>query len=134
MRSGSNAGAGRRVAYARLPSGDYRFKVSATDDGIWTDGEAWAFSIARPFYLSAWFIARCGVGTGALVTTAWCLRVRAIRQRYVLVFNERALVSREIHDTLLQSLAAIGFELETVLRQLDPRATAAVSTVHRLQR
>jgi signal transduction histidine kinase/ligand-binding sensor domain-containing protein len=129
-----NADAGRRVAYARLPSGRYRFKVSATYDGIWTDGEAWAFSIARPFYLSAWFIALCGVGTVALVATAWWLRVRAIRQRYVLVFNERALVSREIHDTLLQSLAAIGVELETVLRQLDPRETAAVNTLHRLQR
>ena len=52
----------------------------------------------------------------------------------MLVFNERALVSREIHDTLLQSLAAIGVELETVLRQLDPRQTAVVSTLHRLQR
>ena len=76
----------------------------------------------------------CGVGTVALVATAWWLRVRAIRKRYVLVFNERALVSREIHDTLLQSLAAIGVELETVLRQLDPRETAAVNTLHRLQR
>jgi signal transduction histidine kinase len=129
-----NADAGRRVAYARLPSGRYRFKVSATYDGIWTDGEAWAFSIARPFYFSAWFIALCGVGTVALVASAWWLRVRAIRLRYVLVFNERALVSREIHDTLLQSLAAIGVELETVLRQLDPRETAAVNTLHRLQR
>jgi len=73
------------------------------------------------------------VATIALVATAWWLRVRAIRQRYVLVFNERALVSREIHDTLLQSLAAIGVELEMVLRQLDPRQTAAVGTIHRLQ-
>ena len=52
----------------------------------------------------------------------------------MLVFNERALVSREIRDALLQSLAAIGVELETVLRQLDRRDTAAVSTLHRLQR
>ena len=48
-----------------------------------------------------------------------------MRQRYVLVFAERALVSREIHDTLLQNLAAIGIELEAVLRQLDPERTAA---------
>src|SRR6185295_11974270 len=85
-----NAGSGRRVAYARLPSGDYRFKVSATSDGIWTDGESWAFSVAAPFYRAAWFLWLCGAGTVALVATAWWLRVRAIRQRYVLVFAERA--------------------------------------------
>ncbi|MEO8256671.1 MAG: two-component regulator propeller domain-containing protein [Acidobacteriota bacterium] len=129
-----NAGSARQVAYGRLPSGDYRFKVSATSDGIWTDGESWAFSVARPFYLSGWFVALCAAGTIGLVATAWWLRVRAIRQRYVLVFNERALVSREIHDTLLQSLAAIGVELEAALRQLDPRQTVVVSTLHRLKR
>jgi signal transduction histidine kinase/ligand-binding sensor domain-containing protein len=128
-----HAGPGRRVAYPRLSSGEYRFKVSATDDGIWTDGDSWAFSVVAPFYLSGWFVALGGAATIALVATAWWLRVRAIRQRYVLVFAERALVSREIHDTLLQSLAAIGIELETVLRQLDPRETAAVSTLHRLR-
>ena len=48
-----------------------------------------------------------------------------MRQRYALVFAERALVSREIHDTLLQNLAAMGMELEAVLRQLDPRSSAA---------
>jgi signal transduction histidine kinase len=129
-----NVGSGRHVGYARLPSGDYRFKVSATYDGIWTDGESWAFSVAAPFYLSGWFVALCAAATIGIVASAWWLRVRAIRQRYVLVFNERAVVSREIHDTLLQSLAAIGVELETALRQLDPRQTAVVSTLHRLQR
>ena len=123
-----------RVCTAQLPSGDYRFKVSATYDGIWTDGESWVFSVAAPFYLSAWFVSLGGVATIALVATAWWLRVRAIRQRYVLVFAERALVSRELHDTLLQSLAAINIELETALRQLKPHQTAAVDTLHRLQR
>jgi signal transduction histidine kinase len=75
----------------------------------------------------------CGIAMTAILATSWWLRIRAIRQRYVLVFNERALVSREIHDTLLQSLAAIGVELETVLRQLGPGQTAAVNTLHRLQ-
>ena len=64
-----NAGSGRHVAYARLPSGDYRFKVSATYDGIWTDGESWAFSVAAPFYLSGWFVALCAAATIGLVAT-----------------------------------------------------------------
>ena len=56
-----------------------------------------------------------------------------IRRQFSLVLAERARLSREIHDTLLQSLAAIGVELETVLRQLDPREKAAVRTCRRLQ-
>ena len=120
-----HAGSRRAVSYAQLPSGNYRMKVSATYDGIWTDGESWDFAVARPFYLSGWFFAFGGLMLAALVAGAWWQRIRAVRQRYALVFAERALVSREIHDTLLQNFAAIGMELEAVLRQLDPRSSAA---------
>jgi signal transduction histidine kinase len=120
-----HAGSRRAVSYAQLPSGNYRLKVSATYDGIWTDGESWDFTVSRPFYLSGWFFALCGLMLIALVAGAWWQRIRAVRQRYALVFAERALVSREIHDTLLQNFAAIGMELEAVLRQLDPRSSAA---------
>jgi signal transduction histidine kinase len=68
----------------------------------------------------------------ALVAGAWWLRIRAVRQRYALVFAERALVSREIHDTLLQNLAAIGMELQAILRQLDP-GSSGVEALRRLQ-
>jgi signal transduction histidine kinase len=121
------------VSYAHLPAGDYRFKVSATYDGIWADGEPWEFTVAQPLYLSGWFLSLGAVTMAASVAGAWWLRIRAVRQRYALVFAERAIVSREIHDTLLQNLAAIGIELEAVLRQLDPR-TAGAETLRRLQR
>src|SRR4030095_11398760 len=116
-----DAGQRRGVSYAQLPAGRYRFKVSAPHHSIWTDGDSWECSVAQPFYLSAWFLGLAGLMTVGVVTGAWWLRVRAMRQRYSLVFAERALVSREIHDTLLQNLAAIGIELENVSRQLDPR-------------
>ena len=127
-----HAGSRRTVSYAQLPSGRYRFKVSATYDGVWTDGDAWEFTVASPFYLSGWFLSLGGLMVVALVTGAWWLRIRAVQQRYALVFAERALVSREIHDTLLQNLAAIGIELEAVLRQLDPGAFG-VDALRRLQ-
>ncbi len=126
------AGSRRNVSYSQLPAGSYRLKVSATYDGIWTDGESWDFSVAQPFYLSAWFLTLGGLMITAVVTGAWWLRIRAVRQRYSLVFAERALVSREIHDTLLQNLAAIGMELEAVVRQLDPRSSGA-EALRRLQ-
>lgn len=127
-----DAGSRRNVSYSQLPAGSYRLKVSATSDGIWTDGESWDFSVAPPFYLSPWFLALGGLTMTAGVTGAWWLRIRAVRQRYSLVFAERALVSREIHDTLLQNLAAIGMELEAVARQLDPRSSEA-DALRRLQ-
>ena len=120
-----HAGSRRNVSYAGLPGGHYRLKVSATYDGIWTDGESWDFTVAQPFYLSGWFLALAGLMMIAVVAAVWWQRIRAMRQRYSLVFAERALVGREIHDTLLQNFAAMGMELEAVLRQLDPRSSAA---------
>jgi signal transduction histidine kinase/ligand-binding sensor domain-containing protein len=128
-----HAGPRRSVSYAQLPSGRYRFKVSATYDGVWTDGDTWEFAVAAPFYLSGWFLSLAGLTTIMVIAAAWWLRIRVMQQRYALVFAERALLSREIHDTLLQNLAAIGIELETVVRQLDPRQTAGVEALRRLQ-
>ena len=98
------AGARRNVTYNGLAAGRYRFKVSATYDGVWTDGEDWDFIVPPPFYLSAWFLMLAGLSIAAIIASASWLRVRMIRERYALVFAERALVSREIHDTLLQNL------------------------------
>ena len=65
---------------------------------------------------------------------AWWFRLRAVRSQYALVFAERARVSREIHDTLLQSLAAIGVELETIATQLEPAQAPARDGLRRLRR
>ena len=54
--------------------------------------------------------------------------------QYSLVNAERARVSREIHDTLLQSLAAIGVELETIATQLDSSQGSARDGLRRLRR
>jgi signal transduction histidine kinase len=60
-----------------------------------------------------------------LMAAAWWMRLRSVRHQYALVFAERARLSREIHDTLLQSLAAVGVELETIATQLDPCVAGA---------
>ena len=43
---------------------------------------------------------------------AWRLRVRHVRKELALVFGERLRVSREIHDTLLQSLFGIALRVD----------------------
>src|SRR6185436_20817781 len=52
---------GRRATYANLRAGDYRFRVSATEGGQWTEPSLWAFSVDPPFYLSGWFLITAGM-------------------------------------------------------------------------
>jgi signal transduction histidine kinase len=117
-----------------VPSGNYRFRVSTTANGEWTEAARWEFSVAPPFYRTGVFITLAALGTLLVMALAWWLRLRAVRHQYALVFAERARVSREIHDTLLQSLAAIGVELETIATQLDPSQTPAREGLRRLRR
>ena len=129
-----HAGQRRDVTYANLPSHRYRFRVSTTQDGPWTEAGAWGFAVAPPFYRTRWFITVVALGLTLLLALAWWLRMRALRQRYSLVFAERARVSREIHDTLLQSLAALGVEIEAIASQLDGAQSSARDDLRRLRR
>jgi signal transduction histidine kinase/ligand-binding sensor domain-containing protein len=128
------AGDTRSVSYPNLPPGGYQFRVSATDTGRWTDESVLAFSIAPPFYRTSRFIVLAFMATALLVIAAWWLRLRAVQREYRLVFAERARVSREIHDTLLQSLAAIGVELETIASQMAPAQATLRGELGRLRR
>jgi ligand-binding sensor domain-containing protein/signal transduction histidine kinase len=128
------AGNVREAAYSSVPSGNYLFRVSTTANGEWTEAARWAFSVSPPFYRTPSFITLALVGTALLLAAAWYLRLRAVRNQYTLVFAERARVSREIHDTLLQSLAAIGVELETIATELDPSQSPARDGLRRLRR
>jgi signal transduction histidine kinase/ligand-binding sensor domain-containing protein len=128
------AGNSREATYTNVPSGNYLFRVSTTANGEWTEAARWAFSVAPPFYRTPSFITLALVGTVLLLAAAWYLRLRAVRNQYGLVFAERARVSREIHDTLLQSLAAIGVELETIATELDPSQSPAREGLRRLRR
>ena len=129
------AGESRQAAYMNLPRGDYRFRVTSTTDGLWKEPEAvWNFTVRPAFYQASWFYA-IGAGGGALAFwTYWLLRLRAVRNKYALVLAERARVSRDIHDTLLQSLGAVGLELEVVARHFDSRELPASDVLRTLQR
>ena len=128
------AGSGREATYANVPSGNYRFRVSTTANGEWTEAARWEFAVAPPFFRTPTFLTFSVLSLAMIVAMAWWLRLRAVRNQYALVFAERARVSREIHDTLLQSLAAIGVELETIATELDPSQTPARLGLRRLRR
>jgi signal transduction histidine kinase len=125
---------GRRATYTSLHTGDYRFRVSTTEGGPWTEPSLWPFTVDPPFYLSGWFLIAAGTVMVGGITTAAKLRVRAVKTRYALVIAERTRVSREIHDTLLQSLAALGPELEALATRVPSHEGGVTSELRRLRR
>jgi len=128
------AGNVREAIYSNVPPGDYRFRVSTTANGEWTEPAWWEFAVAPPFYRTGQFAVLALLSLMFVLAAAWWLRLRAVRNQFALVFAERARVSREIHDTLLQSLAAIGVELETIATQLEPSQDPARDGLRRLRK
>jgi signal transduction histidine kinase/ligand-binding sensor domain-containing protein len=133
-RSWVEAGGERRVSYTNLPPGSYRFRVTATSDGLWRGPEAvLGFVVLPPFYKTYWFSGLCLAGGLGLLWTFQRLRLRAVRNEYALILAERARVSRDIHDTLLQSLGAFNLQLEVVARQLGSSQPSATGTIQHLR-
>ena len=128
------AGSRRQASFSNVQPGEYTFRVSATSDGHWTGPEAvWAFSVPPPFHRTTPFYALGVTLVASVICAYWRLSLRAVRKKYALVLAERARVSREIHDTLLQSLGAISIELEVVANYLGAPELAG-SSIQRLRR
>ena len=125
---------GRRATYANLGAGDYRLRVGSTEGGPWTEQSLWAFTIDPPLYLSRWFLLATGTVLLGGIAVAARLRVRAVRTRFAAVIAERTRLSREIHDTLLQSLAALGPELEALATHEPSQEGGMPSELRRLRR
>jgi signal transduction histidine kinase/ligand-binding sensor domain-containing protein len=114
----------RQALYTNLPSGSYRFRLQAWDgSGSWNDAEAaWPFSIRPMFYETGSFYAGSALALVLLVMSAWQLQVRRVRKEIGLVFGERLRLSREIHDTLLQSLVGIALQLDSASHSVEAPA------------
>jgi signal transduction histidine kinase/ligand-binding sensor domain-containing protein len=110
------AGTRQEAFYTGLPPGDYRFRVTATnDENAWSEDEGMVvFTIAPVFYQTAWFAGLCVAALVVATWAAWALHVRRIRATFSLLINERARLSREIHDTLLQGLVGVTLQLDAM--------------------
>lgn len=129
-----DAGIRRQAFYTNLPAGTYRFAVQAQiPEGAWTSQTtSWGFSIAPSFYRASWFYALC-MGVLALAAGgAWRLRVHNVRRDLAAVYGERMRLGREIHDTLLQSLAGLALQLDGIEHSVtaaDPRAPSQIARI-----
>jgi ligand-binding sensor domain-containing protein/signal transduction histidine kinase len=122
-----------RVSYASVPPGRYQFRVHASDGGSAAE-TAMAIVVPPSLHQTAWF--RGGaIASGALVVVlAWRSRVTRIRHELSLIEEERARVSREIHDTLLQSLVGTALHLDHMADELEPTQPALSVRLARTRR
>jgi signal transduction histidine kinase/ligand-binding sensor domain-containing protein len=131
-----DAGPERTAVYTNLGAGQYRFRVeSAIEGGSGRSPEAqWQFRIDPLFYETPWFYALGAAAIALALWGVWRARLRLVEQRFSLALAERARLSREIHDTLLQSLVGVALQVDVVSNGLDPSAVSARQQLVRIRR
>ena len=115
-----DAAARRQAFYNNLPPRDYRFRVVAcNNNGVWNEAGAFLdFSIPPVYYQTSSFRLACVAGFLALLAIAYQVRLRNLRRQYSWRLeervNERTRIARDLHDTLLQSLAGVSMQLHGI--------------------
>jgi signal transduction histidine kinase/ligand-binding sensor domain-containing protein len=130
------AGTRRTAFYTNLSPRSYRFRVEAlAEDGTRdTSAAAWSFSVQPAMYQTTWFQI---LSLGAIVLSiwvAWRFRMRLMHNQFSLVLAERARLSREIHDTLLQSLVGVALQFDHIAEKLGPSSVGARDHLVRVRR
>lgn len=132
-----SAGSRRQAFYTNLPPGRYRFQVVAGDqeDG-WDDspGTVWGFTITPAFYQTTWFYATIVAMAALVIAGAWRFRLGQVRKEFSLVLGERARLSREIHDTLLQSMVGITLRFDAMANGLPPAESGTRDQLIRIRK
>jgi signal transduction histidine kinase/ligand-binding sensor domain-containing protein len=121
-----DAGARRVAYYTNIPAGSYRFHVQGSNaDGVWNqEGDVIELRLRPHFYQTGWFYAGAALAAAAALVLGWRQRVRGLRRGYLAALAERSRVARELHDTLLQGMSAVGLRLRRLHRRLRAEAPA----------
>ena len=156
-RAWNEVGGDRRLAtYTTLPAGVYTFSVQgATRGGPWSEpGLALHIRILPPWWGTWWFKTICAALVCFGVFTVYSYRLRRIARQFEIRLEERVAertrISRELHDTLIQSAQGLilvfqGFagqllkpdlmrrKMETALDQADHLLNEARARVTELR-
>ncbi len=118
----------RQAVYTHLPPGHYVFELMASNtNGTWSPMPAtWAFAVGPAFYQTPWFYCLCIILAVVCIWGAARVHAHRIHREFSAKLSERMRLSRELHDTLLQSLVAVTLHFNAAAESLDP-----CSPVHR---
>jgi signal transduction histidine kinase len=121
------AGARRVAYYTNIPPGRYRFEVRASNaDGIWNQsGAALELRLLPHFYRTTGFYLVVAMVVLAVGLALYRLRLGRLRGQFLAVFAERNRMARELHDSLLQGMAAAALEIGNVRDQIGPGPAAS---------
>jgi ligand-binding sensor domain-containing protein/signal transduction histidine kinase len=129
-------GARREAFYTGLKPGRYRFLVKAANsDGVWNSTPAEVLFQLRPyFYQTSWFLGLCCLALLAFICALHQLRMRVVRSKLELAMEERlgerTRIAQEIHDTLLQNLISVGWQLQAITSATPPIPERLRKTLH----
>jgi signal transduction histidine kinase len=129
------AGTRRQAFYNNLPPGNYRFRVSASNNsGVWNEaGASVDFAVAPAYHQTTWFRLSVVAVVLALLAALYQLRLRQVARQFNVRMeervNERTRIARDLHDTLLQSFQAALMRFHTVSYLLPHRPDEAQKTL-----
>jgi len=139
-RDWQDAGTRRQAFYTDLRPGDYRFRMTASNNsGVWNEaGTSLDFSIAPAYYQTAWFRLAGVAALAGLLAALYRLRLRQVtrqvRMRMEVRLDERERIARDLHDTLLQSVQGLILKFDAVGKRIprgDPARQAIEETLDR---
>jgi signal transduction histidine kinase len=112
--------------------------MACNDDGVWNEaGAVWGFAIAPAFYQTRLFLCFCVLACGGMIWSLYRLRLHQMMRRVDLRCQERLAertrIARELHDTLLQSLAGVSLQLGGIAKRIASAPDAAISQVHAIR-
>jgi signal transduction histidine kinase len=138
-RDWKDAGNDRKAFYSNLPPRDYRFRVAACNNsGVWNEAGAFLdFGVAPAYYQTTWFLLSCVAAFLALLAALYQLRLRQVARQFNMRLEERVgertRIARDLHDTLLQSLAGVSLQLDGISKQAATNPERTPSLIARVR-
>ena len=132
----------RSVHYTNLSPGHYAFRVLArNEDGLWSEEPAvLEFTVPPAFHQTWWFrlmwVPLSGLLAWALLRWRWRRLAARYADRHEAMLIERERITRELHDTLLQSVQGLILRFQSGVDRLpaeDPTRIALGRSLDRAE-
>ena len=123
----------RELTFLDLAPGNYRFHLQACNlDDVCNEAGAVTSFVVMPFYYqTVWFKLLLSALVWSALWGGYKLRMRQVELRYRLIAQDRARVTREIHDSLLQGFAGVVLQLDAAARLFHSNPSASKERLDR---